>query len=158
MKTTLPTNGSFEFCFPERDTLVRVEETEGSVIIRATRDSFSATRKASFIRELAAEGFIGDCYRWFSVAEPDAFMGVQWLVDISWLTLPETALAQARYFMSRMIFGGCLVWLGLMLALFQGWLGGLNTAPSGLLSHLTVIARAVPSRVAPGHGEVHWLK
>ena len=52
---------SFEFCFIHLDyTLVRVEELEGRVTIRATADTFSRRRKTSFIRELAAEGFISD--------------------------------------------------------------------------------------------------
>jgi len=123
MKTTLSPNPGYEFYFPERDTLLRVEEADGSVVIRATRDSFSATRKTSLIRELAAEGFIPDSYRWFASADRDSLMGVKWLVDISWLTLPETALTRARCFMQSMLFGSCLVWLGLMASLLAGWLG-----------------------------------
>ena len=51
---------SFDFYLPLLDTLVRVERSGDQIVIRATRDTFSAACKASFIRELAAEGFIPD--------------------------------------------------------------------------------------------------
>jgi hypothetical protein len=152
MKTTLPVPRTFEFCFPEKDTLLRVEEAEDSVVIRATRDSFSYSRKSSFIRELAAEGFIPDSYKWFSQAGPDTFMGVRWLVDISWLVLPETALASARRFMWRILCGGCLLWVGLMVALFQGWLGdgaSFSDAKTHPPAHWSFLASSAPPRVAP---------
>ena len=152
MKTTLPVRQTFEFCFPEKDTLLRVEEAEDSVVIRATRDSFSPSRKASFVRELVAEGFISESYRWFSVAEPDTFMGVRWLIDISWLRLPETVLASARRFMGRILCGGCLLWVGLMVALFQGWLSdgaSFSAAKTHPPAHWSFLASSTPPRVAP---------
>ena len=151
MNTTSPANHCFEFYFPERDTLLRVEEADGAVTIRATRDSFSDTRKSSFVRELAAEGFIPDNYQWFSQAEPGAFLGVHWLVDVSWLTLPESALAWARRFMRRILFGGCLVWLGLMVALFQGWLGnGASFTAAKTHSLIPLSAHAHPTSPTVG--------
>ena len=40
----------YEFCFPEKDTLVRVEVVGDDITVRATRDNLSEQRKASFVR------------------------------------------------------------------------------------------------------------
>jgi hypothetical protein len=87
----------YEFCFPKVDTLLRVEELDGAVTVRATRDSFSDQRKISFIRELVAEGFIPEDYRWLGLPEGRSPQrGVRWLVDASWLRLDEASLARTR--------------------------------------------------------------
>ncbi len=101
----------YEFYFPDLDTLVLVEESGGEVVIRATRDTFSERRKCYFIRELAAEGFIPDSYRWLSLARPESFHGARWTVDFSWLKLPPAILARARNSMLRMFSGAALLWL-----------------------------------------------
>jgi len=44
--------------FPRVDTLLRVEEEGGRVVIRATRDTVSGERKARFIRGLAGWLFL----------------------------------------------------------------------------------------------------
>ena len=62
MNSTLTRPERYEFCFPEKDTLVLVEVVGNGVTVRATRDTFTEQRKASFVRELAAEGFISDSY------------------------------------------------------------------------------------------------
>src|SRR5690349_13368204 len=51
---------TFEFRFPGVDTLIKVEAGPDGAVIRASRDTFSASRKLSFIRELVAEGFVDD--------------------------------------------------------------------------------------------------
>ena len=118
MKSSLTQPVCYEFCFPEQDTLVRVEVTEDGVTVRATRDSFNEQRKASFVRELVAEGFIDDTYRWFSSVGPESYLGVQWLVDYSWLVLSPRATATAQRFMHRVLAGVTLVWMGLVATLF----------------------------------------
>src|SRR5512141_94968 len=85
MKTNTLEPETFEFCFSELDTLVCVENRSDEVLIHATRATFSEERKAYFIRELAAEGFIPVDYKWFS--DRSSFSGnpvVRWLVDCSW--------------------------------------------------------------------------
>lgn len=119
MKATLSEPRVFEFYFPAMDTLLQVEEKEDAVVIRATRNTFSERRKAFFIRELAAEGFIPDSYRWLASGESPSVPGVCWLVDISWVELPKAALAGTHRFMMRLLAGGFLLWLALMLWLFQ---------------------------------------
>jgi hypothetical protein len=66
----------FEFQFPDVDTRILVEDLKDGVIIRASCDTFSERRKLRFVRELAAEGFIADCFQW-------SCRGVRWLVDES---------------------------------------------------------------------------
>jgi hypothetical protein len=70
----------FNFSFPNLETLVAVEKHGESIVIHATRDTFSAERKESFIRELAAEGFIQDDFRWFSMARWHNPRQVRWLI------------------------------------------------------------------------------
>jgi hypothetical protein len=92
-----------EFCFPRLDTHVRVEVSDESVTIRATRDTFSSIRKDFFVRELAAEGFIPDQYRWASQADFGVSYGrVRWLVDFGWLAISEEILAKSRRFALRL--------------------------------------------------------
>ena len=118
MNPTLTKPVCYEFCFPEKDTLVRVEVTGERVTVRATRDTFTEQRKASFVRALAAEGFIAESYRWFSRVGPESYFGVRWVVDYSWLVIPACVLATARRFMLRLFAGSGMLWLALMMMLF----------------------------------------
>jgi len=118
MKALLPEPQVFEFYYPDVDTLVQVEDRQDAVIVRATRDTFSDRRKARFIRELAAEGFIPDHYRWFSSDKLQPYLGVHWLIDRSWVRLPKAALAETSRIMRFLLAGGILLWLALMLWLF----------------------------------------
>ncbi len=144
MKTVEPTIPSYEFYFPQVDTLARVENAAGTVIIRTSRDTFSERRKACFVRELAAEGFIPDSYQWFSSSGADSFLGVRWLVDISWLQLPAAVLTGAKRFMQRLLAGTALFWCLLMTLLFQGGLGRATL--------LTAVSSDQPTLVADTSG------
>jgi hypothetical protein len=102
---------SFEFAFPSLDTLIRVEACAGAALIRASRDTFSAVRKLSFIRELIAEGFIDEaCLSGREVTR------LRWIVDPG-LGLHEPARPADR-FIVRTLCGASLVWLILMVLLF----------------------------------------
>jgi hypothetical protein len=115
----------FEFAFPRMDTLLRVEESDGNVIIRASRDSFSTRRKISFIRELVAEGFIPDDYKWHLLADPDSpSRGVQWRVDHSWLRLDEAAMARTRRSMMKLLASAILLLVAEMTLASAGFLDG----------------------------------
>ena len=109
---------SFEFYFDRLDTLVLVETRDDAVVIRATRDTFSEQRKESFIRELAAEGFIPDECHWFSGVGGAAVARVRWLVDYSWLKPNEALAAQTRRFVTRLLASATLLWLLLVGSLF----------------------------------------
>ena len=92
-----------QFRFPRLDTHVRVEVSDESVTIRATRDTFSSIRKDFFVRELAAEGFIPDQYRWASQAHVGVSYGrILWLVDRGWLGINEEILVKSRRFALRL--------------------------------------------------------
>jgi hypothetical protein len=122
---------SFDFCFIHLDyTLVRVEEFEGRVTIRATADTFSKRRKLSFIRELAAEGFISDD-RWLSPfdGEPDSY-GIRWLVDGSWVK-PDKALMERNHrLVRRFLLPVTFVWLSFMYLAVSGH-GGIRASGAG---------------------------
>ena len=103
----------FEFFFPRIDTLVEVEPALDGVVIRASRDTFSAERKASFIRELAAEGFIDAGDRWAPVPGPR----VRWLVDAASFLPGPAVLAETRRFVLRLLLGAAIAWVLLMAVL-----------------------------------------
>lgn len=105
----------FKFKFPGLDTLVKVQNLAGKVVIRATRNSFSQARKISFIHELAAEGFIPDNFRWYS----DETMGfaLDWIIDRP-LCVPESAIRTADRFMFKLLAGGAILFVLSMLFLF----------------------------------------
>jgi hypothetical protein len=98
-------------------------------MIRATRDTFSEERKICFIRELAAEGFIPDDYRWlYNGPTSNGCSLIRWSVDRSWCELSPHAIAETRRFMLKIIAGGILLWLLLMVCVF------LSSAQHGLSS------------------------
>jgi hypothetical protein len=112
----------YEFCFPNLDTLVLVEENDELVLVRATRNTFSERRKIFFIRELAAEGFVSDEYRYVETISPTNYLPVRWLIDYSWLKPAAKALAaRTRRIMVGMLGGATLLWLVMMGSL---WLSG----------------------------------
>ena len=110
MKAHVRRDRTFEFYFRDVDTHVVVEDVEDVVVIHASRDTFSERRKQIFIRELAAEGFIADCFQW-------SCRGVRWLVDASSAGWTDTVAARTNRFMIRLFVGSVLLWLGLMGAL-----------------------------------------
>ena len=118
VKSTLVQPRFVEFAFPHLDTLIEVETNADRVIVRATRDRFSEPRKRSFIRQIAAEGFIPAEYEWAPIRSVPAEGAVQWMVDISWLKLTEAILAPSRRFMSQLLVGGVVMWLVEMTLLF----------------------------------------
>jgi hypothetical protein len=101
----------YVFDFPRLDTVVAVEPSADRVVIRASRNSFSADRKACFIRELAAEGFIGEEYgsAWFSASG-----AVRWIVDAAGFMPDAAHLAATRRFMLRLLGSAMVSWLLLM--------------------------------------------
>jgi hypothetical protein len=126
---------SFDFCFIHLDyTLVRVEELEGRVTVRATADTFSKRRKEAFLRELAAEGFIADewpCSLFDGQAE---LQRVRWLIDRSWVK-PDKALAERNHrLVKRFFLPAALGWLAFMYGALAGH-GGIraeNPGPNAL--------------------------
>jgi len=112
MQPNTPRSDSFEFYFPHSDTLVQVETSEDDVTIRATRETFSESRKEYFIHELASEGFIPDQYRWYS----NGARGVRWILDRSWVKIDPALTAQTQRWMVTLLLSSCGFWLLLMAA------------------------------------------
>jgi hypothetical protein len=88
VKSTAPKQPSFDFYFGPLDALVRVEAVDDQVVNRATRDTFSAQRKASIVRELAAEGFIPDRYRRITAGAADGSLGFDLSVNCGFIMAP----------------------------------------------------------------------
>jgi len=100
----------YDFSFPALGTLIRLETRGERAVIRASRNTFSEARKRSFIRELAAEGFISD--------GEVSFVRVRWVIDDSWLFPGKEARTKTNRFMLRLLVGGGLLWLSLLAAVF----------------------------------------
>jgi hypothetical protein len=131
MKSLQEKPKSYEFYFRKLGTRVHVEEIGGAVVIRATRDSFSTERKISFIRELAAEGFIPDDYMWSPLeGEGAQGRGVVWLVDPSWLKFDEKDIARARRFMNRVLVGAVVLLAAEVALVFTGFINNSDRGPS----------------------------
>jgi hypothetical protein len=109
---------SFEFCFPELRVEALVEQSRDGVTLRLTRDIFSEKRKISFIRELAAEGFIPDTYQGFTGADLSPRLKVRWLVDGSWPIRRRKRLQNPDRFMIRLLISAAILWLILMIGAF----------------------------------------
>jgi len=118
MRTLTDSSLRHEFYFPDLDNLILVENCPNGVVIHATRDNFSEPRKAFFIRELAAEGFIPDSCIWFSSSSADAYLGVRWVIDRSWVGLHRKVTNRTNRLMRRLLLGAGLFWVGLMSLLF----------------------------------------
>jgi len=99
------------FAFPQLDAVVEVTASPTGVVIRASRDCFSEERKHSFIRELAAEGFIDEACCWRRLG---SLHGVHWLVDASGFMPDAASVARTRRLMLRLIFSSAGLWLCLM--------------------------------------------
>ncbi len=63
------------------------------VVIRAPLDNYSEQRKALFIHELAAEGFIPAEYQFVTNTGDDWVRGVRWVIDNSCLVVPADVIA-----------------------------------------------------------------
>ncbi|HVS54560.1 MAG TPA: hypothetical protein VHD62_19550 [Opitutaceae bacterium] len=118
MKTILPPSRRFEFCYPQLDTLMEVEETGHDVVIRVTRDVFSDEQKLAMVRHLAREGFISEEHLWCPALGRSRHVSVRWLVDVTWLVANPAARVASRRFMTRLFFGAGGLWLLLIWAFF----------------------------------------
>jgi hypothetical protein len=97
MATELFPPARTEFCprSPENYLLVENQE-DGRVVIHAAFDNYTEQRKALFIRELAAEGFIPDEYEYLTSTGGFGFMGVYWVIDDSWLEIPQEVVTTSH--------------------------------------------------------------
>lgn len=112
-----------EFCIQQPYNMLLVEESDDGVLVRASADSFNLERRAAFIRELAAEGFIADRYQWYSGSNTPGYMGVTWVLDKSWLaSTPDLMRRKAAPWIAGM-FAGAGVLLLLLMGAVVNWHG-----------------------------------
>ncbi len=116
MKTAF-NSPKYEFCNNEPYNLILVEQKEDGVLIRAAWDNFSDRRKAFFIKQIAAEGFIPDRYQWFSNFEANSYTGIRWVIDRSWVTVDREQVWKARRLVWGMLLAALFFWLILLGAL-----------------------------------------
>ena len=101
----------FEFYLRELDNHLLVESSAGGVLIRASRDNCSERRKAFFLREISAEGYIPDGYQ--ADAALQTAPSVEWVIDESWKRRSAPGRSGTR-FMVRALVYGVILWLELM--------------------------------------------
>ena len=100
--------------------MVHVENLDGKVLVRATRNTFTETAKVHFIHALAAEAFIPDDYQTYSGGAEKA--GVEWVIGAKAVEVPESVVLTARRAMVKMLIGSAILFGVLMTALFLGLL------------------------------------
>jgi hypothetical protein len=113
---------TFEFVHRRPDYVVRVENHAPKVLIRVIRGCLSEREKDFFVRHLAAEGFIPDCYRWFSGDYNEASSGIEWCVeDCSVKNNLKTIVTQPRasVVMIRFLICASILWLVELTFLFS---------------------------------------
>jgi len=96
--------------FRQLDTFVRVENRAHGPVIRVTTDRLSNESKERFVRYLATEGLIAECYRWWPGQGE-----VNWVRDNSWVQVRhhlQSLVQRAWIFLTW----GRLLALGLFLA------------------------------------------
>ncbi len=116
MKTAF-NHPQYEFYYHEPYNLLLVEQDENGVLIRAAWNNFSDRRKACFIKEIAAEGFIPDRHQWFSNFEENGYNGIRWVVDRSWVKANPGPAHKAKKFMMWMLLLTSFLWLLMMVGL-----------------------------------------
>ena len=114
MRTELGLPKRAEFHCRQPDNYILVQNHKDGVMIRATSDNFSEQRKAAFIRELAAEGFIPDHYQWFLDADASNYLAIKWIIDPSWLRVEKRLVGKAELICGRALLLVAIVWLVLI--------------------------------------------
>lgn len=111
MRTKLTIPRSRDFYHAPLDTLLRVEENDGQVVVRATSNRFTPERQRAFVRWLADEGFISEAHHWST-------LGVRWVKDLSWARLDPALAARTNRAMYRIFAGAAACGVLLMADIF----------------------------------------
>jgi hypothetical protein len=75
--------GQIELSILRPENRLRIENFADCVVVRSARRNLSANEKSSFIRYLAAEGFIPDRYQWLGNPDAEFHSGLKWAADAS---------------------------------------------------------------------------
>jgi hypothetical protein len=105
----------FQFYFADLDNIILVEcHEDETVTVRASKNNVPDERKISFIRKLAAEGFIPDDYQWFA-GPTDGSNGLRWIKDYSWLEQTQkSANRRSNRAMAKILTAACVLWVAMM--------------------------------------------
>lgn len=125
--------GNIELYHRVLDNLVQVKNCGSNVVVRLTRDNFSAAAKTSFVRHLALEGFIPDRYQWYSGSPDCAALDVKWVIDGAWVRIGHQISRQVNRLLNFLTCGRLFA-LGLLLAaLFaaEWWKVNVAALPAG---------------------------
>ncbi|MEM1059551.1 MAG: hypothetical protein AAGK14_09910 [Verrucomicrobiota bacterium] len=108
----------YEFFTQQPENMIRVEaRSDGEVHITLAVDNFSEQRKAYFVRELAAEGFIPDHYSFLSENE---LLGVKWHLGTEWCSVNEPP-QPVGFHRGRMVVLACFAaWATFIAAMLFG--------------------------------------
>ena len=109
---------TIEMATASPENFLLIENHADGVTVRAALNNFSERRKLFLIRELAAEGYIPDCFQWYHGGESCGNLMVTWITDYSWMEIPTVVKARARRFMGRLfLYSGLLFLCALVLVL-----------------------------------------
>jgi hypothetical protein len=113
VKNALPTESILATRNPSN--LFLIQNAVGDVIIRAVRDNFGPQRKALFIRHLAAEGSLPDCFARFRLSRPEG-CSIRWIIAPSLLEQLVTPKNETDRSERRLLPG--ILLLGISLIVF----------------------------------------
>jgi hypothetical protein len=104
----------YEFYLRDLDNYLLVESSARGVVIRASRNNCSERRKAFFLREISAEGYIPDRRQAPTALQPPR--DVEWIIDESWKTPSPPRLGTSL--MVGLLVSATVLWLGLITLVF----------------------------------------
>ena len=102
-------NAPIRFSTHNPENIIVIDSHKNRVIFRAAYNNFSDRRKAFLIRQLAAEGYIPDCYESFS--ERSWPRSLSWVVDRSLIEIGAEATRRSQRAMQRLILTGYALWV-----------------------------------------------
>jgi len=100
------------------ENLLRVENIDGGVTIRAMRNNLSLRRKLYLIRYLAAEGYIPGHFERICQRRPNGIAAIRWVIDPSCAKPTLTPRHQKNRFMAGLLIGVFVFWLALTIWIF----------------------------------------
>jgi len=108
----------YEFFTQQPENMIQVETRhDGEVHITLAVDNFSEQRKAYFVRELAAEGFIPDHFCYLSENE---LLGVKWHLGTEWCSVHEPTRATGFYRGRLLVLACFALWVVFIAAMMFG--------------------------------------
>jgi len=95
------------------ENFIQIENSDDHVVIRAARDNFNERERISFIRYLAAEGFISDEFGSFGKSGRLG-TSITWIVDGNQPKPTPAYLQRIDRFLIQLVVSASILWLVLM--------------------------------------------